>query len=262
MEMRHQPRFIGNGPHQRIIHFDGIDGRDTQPRQVRHQFEDPRDQIAKARRARQVRAPACQVNAGQHDLVEPARHQARNLIHNHARGHRTRIAAAKRNDAKSTAVIAAILNLNIGARPRAKAVNQMVGGLGDRHDVIDAQLFGFADVIGRKFRPGARVHLARIAQNNVDLRHGGKAFGVGLRGTTRHDQPRIGVGPPLRANILACLAHGLGRDRAGIHDHRIRHAMMVGQFSHGLCLIGVQTTAMIGKDGRFSHGPTRPESPG
>ena len=34
-------------------------------------------------------------------------------------------------------MIAAVLDLHIGAAARAEAVDQMAGGFGDRHDVVD-----------------------------------------------------------------------------------------------------------------------------
>ena len=51
VQMRHQPRLGGDRLHQVFVHLDGIDRRDSQARQVGHQFEDAHHQIAKARRA-------------------------------------------------------------------------------------------------------------------------------------------------------------------------------------------------------------------
>jgi hypothetical protein len=86
VQMRHQPRLRRDGQHQVFVGLDRVDGTDPEPRQVRHQPQDAHHQIAEARRARQVAAPAGQVHAGQHDLVVAAIHQPLDLVHHDARG--------------------------------------------------------------------------------------------------------------------------------------------------------------------------------
>ena len=57
VQMRHKARLGGDGEHQVLVRLDGIDGRDAQAVQVRHQPQNPHDQIAKTRLARQIGTP-------------------------------------------------------------------------------------------------------------------------------------------------------------------------------------------------------------
>ena len=68
--------------------------RDAQARQVGDQSQDTLDQIAKRRAAGQVGAPACQIDPGQHHLVEAARDQPGDLLDHDTGRHAARIAPA------------------------------------------------------------------------------------------------------------------------------------------------------------------------
>ena len=65
--------------------------------------------------SRADRPPAGQIDAGQHNFVEALVHQPLDLVDHNARRDRPRIAATVRDDAKGAAVIAAVLDLHIGA---------------------------------------------------------------------------------------------------------------------------------------------------
>ncbi len=58
MQMRHQPRLLGDQPPQIVVDRRRIDRGQPQPRQFRHQRQQPPDHLAQPRRARQVRAVA------------------------------------------------------------------------------------------------------------------------------------------------------------------------------------------------------------
>ena len=72
VQVRHQPRLAGDRLDQPRVGLDRVDRGEPQPRQVRHPPQDRGDQIAEPRRAVEVGAPAGQVDAGQHHLVEAA----------------------------------------------------------------------------------------------------------------------------------------------------------------------------------------------
>ena len=73
MQMRHQPRLAGDGIEQIGVGLDRVDRGEAQPRQLRHVPQDLLDQRAERRRARQIRAVAGEVDAGQHDLAHSRR---------------------------------------------------------------------------------------------------------------------------------------------------------------------------------------------
>ncbi len=209
-----------------VVHLDGIDRTDPQARQIGHQPQDTHDQIAQLGGGRQIGAPAGQVDTGQHHLVIARIHQPLDLIHHHACRNRAGIAAPKGNDAEGAAMIAAVLHLHIGARPRAETVDQVAGGFRHGHDVIDLHPLGLADEIGRQARPCLGLHLFGIADDQIDLGHGGESLGLGLRGAAGHDQPRVGVFAAQAADFLPGLAHGLGGHGAGVDDRPRRSARL------------------------------------
>ena len=79
-------------------------------------------QLPELRRARQIRAIARQIDAGQHDLGMAALDQRADLIDHGAHRHRARIAAAVGNDAEGAAVIAAVLHLHEHPRQAASEI--------------------------------------------------------------------------------------------------------------------------------------------
>mmetsp|Transcript_5413 Transcript_5413/g.8584 ORF Transcript_5413/g.8584 Transcript_5413/m.8584 type:complete len:235 (+) Transcript_5413:1798-2502(+) len=221
MQMRHQTRLGGDGQHQVFIHLDTVNRTDPQAWQIRHQFQDAHDQIAQFGHHRLIRAPAGEVYAGQHHFVEAFVHQSFDLIDHHTGRHRAGIAATVRNDAEGTPVVAAVLHLHIGARAGAKAVDQMTSGFGDRHDVVDLHFFGLTNEISGHALPGGRVHFFGVADDFVDLAHGGESLRLDLCGAACDNNLRVRVVAAQAADFLAAFAHGFCGHRAGVHDHGV-----------------------------------------
>ncbi len=117
-------------------------------------------------------------------------------------------------------MIAAVLHLNIGAMT-PEPVNQMARRFAHRHDVIDLNLLGLADQIGRaQPRPCFSLHLFGIADDPRHFGHGGEGFGFGLRRATGHNHRNARILAGEFADFLLGLAHSLGGHGAGIHHHR------------------------------------------
>src|SRR6185295_20029104 len=102
--------------------LDRVDRGEPQPFELWHMLEDLPDQLAELRHARQVRAVARDVDAGEHHLAIAIGHEPAHLLDHLAHGHRARIAAAIRDDAERAAVVAAVLHLHEGARSALDAV--------------------------------------------------------------------------------------------------------------------------------------------
>ena len=249
VQMRHQAGFRGDGEHQVVVGLDRVDRTDPEARQVRHQTQDAHHQIAQTRRAGQVAAPAGQVHTGQHHLVVAAIHQPPDLIHDDARRDGARIPTAKRDDAEGAAMVAAVLHLNIGAGARAEAVDQVPGGFGDGHDVVDLHRLGLPYEIGGDPGPCPGLHLFGVADHQVDLAHVAEGPGLRLRGAAGDDEPRVRVRAAELADLLACFPNGLSGHGAGVDDDGILDTGGGGQFPHRLGLVGVQAAAQRVKDG-------------
>ena len=144
VQMRHQPRLCRDRLDETRVGLDQIDRRQPQTRQVRNTGQYTRHQVAEARRAAQIGAPTRQVDAGQHHLVQPTVAQPRHLRHDGRGRYAARIAAAVGDDAEGATVVAAVLYLHIGARPRAEAVDQRRLGARLGHDVPDLDAAPYA----------------------------------------------------------------------------------------------------------------------
>ena len=77
MQMRHQPRLLGEGPQQLRIEFDAIERGQSQARQIRYVRQYASHHLPEGWRTVDVLPPAGDVDAGQHDfahasLDEPA----------------------------------------------------------------------------------------------------------------------------------------------------------------------------------------------
>ena len=62
-----------------------------------------------------------------------------------------------------------------------------------------------------KAAEGLGLHLLGVADDVIDLRHGGEALGLDLRGAAGDDDARGWILAPQLADGLRRLAHGLGR---------------------------------------------------
>ena len=150
-------------------------------------------------------------------------------------------------------MITAVLNLHIGAAAGAKAVDQMAGGFGDGHNVIDLHLFGLAHEIRGHVLPGLRLHFFGIADHAIHLAHLSKGFGFGLGRAACDDQGRLRVFPTEFANFLTRLAHGFGGDGACVDDDSIVQASLLAEFLHRFGFIGIKPATERRELGRLAH---------
>ena len=125
VQVRHQPRLAGDRLDEPRVGLDRVDRGEPQPRQVRARRRgSPATRSPSRGVALEVGAPARQVDAGQHHLVEAAVDQPADLLDHRGDRHAARVAAAVGDDAEGAAVVAAVLHLHVGARPGAEAVDQ------------------------------------------------------------------------------------------------------------------------------------------
>jgi hypothetical protein len=125
VEVRHQALFLGNGRNSSasasMVSSEVRRSRFSSGTALRIR----RTSAAERRRAGQVGAIGGDVDAGQHDFGNAVGHQPAHLLHDGARRHRARGAAAERDDAEGAAVVAAVLHLDEGAHPLAEAVDHV-----------------------------------------------------------------------------------------------------------------------------------------
>ena len=245
MQMRHQTRLLGDQPPQIVVDRRRIQRRQAQPRQFRHLRQQPAHELAQARPARQIGAVRGDIDPGQHDFLKPALHQRPHLRHDGADRHRAVGPAAKRNDAKRAAVIAALLHLDKGAGAAGELGHQMRRRLARGHDVADAR--------AGAGRPALRLQLFDIAQYPMDIGQRRPCRRVDLRRATGHDDPRVGLFAGDAPDRLTRLPLGLGGHRAGVDDDRVRRDRRLARESaHHLAFVGVQ--AATKSDDLDAHG--------
>ena len=211
------------------------------------EFEDAAHEVSETGCAGQIRAPGGEVDAGEDNLVEALVAEAFDLVDHDTGGDGAGIATTEGDDAEGAAVVAAVLDLDIGA-VAAKAVDKVPGGFGDTHDVVDHHRFGVAR---GDAGPAFGGHLFAVAEDKADLLHGRETVGFGLGGAARYDHFRTGGFPRQASDFLLAFAHGFGGDRAGVDDDRVGKARRIGQFAHRLAFVGVQAAA---KGGDFGGG--------
>ncbi len=146
-------------------------------------------------------------------------------------------------------MITAVLDLNVGARARREALQQMVCRFAHRHNVVDQDLFGVAR---RQRGECFRLHLFRIADHMVDFRHRGKNLRVQLRRATSHDDGRVGIIAPRLADGLARLAHRFACHRTGVDDDSRSQPGARAMLAHDFRLVGIQAAAEC-EDLRSAH---------
>src|SRR5262249_18885738 len=100
-------------------------------------FEDLPDERTQFRRARQIGAVACEIDAGEDDFGVAVGNRTAQIAARAPDRHRTQMAATEWNDAESTGVIAAILPLHESAGSAGKRLDKMRRGAPHRHDVVD-----------------------------------------------------------------------------------------------------------------------------
>src|SRR5690606_1043309 len=158
-----------------------------------------------------------------------------------------RIAAAVRNDAEGAAMVAAVLHLHEGARPALDGIDHVRGGFPHLHDVVDAHLLEQVDAeIGQR-AVGMALQLLFVAEDEIDLLHGGEAGRVGLRRAAGDDDARGRVGAPRLADRLPCLSHRFAGNGAGVDDDRSAFERVkaggMRLAPHHLRLVGIEPAA-------------------
>ena len=88
MQMRHQPRIVGDGVEQIGIGLDRIDRGNAQPLQLRHMPQDLLRQHSEPGHARKIGAIAGEIDSGQHDLGMAALSKRPHLIDHRPHRHR------------------------------------------------------------------------------------------------------------------------------------------------------------------------------
>src|SRR5262249_24335209 len=214
-----------------------------------HMLEDLFHQGAEPGRARQVRAVAGEIDAGEHDLAVAARAQRPHLRDHLAHRHRARVAAAERNNAEGAAMVAAVLHLHEGTGAAVNPVAEVRAGLLHRHDVVDRDFLFGGDAKRTAAEhlalvsPDLAAELLLVAQHQGNLGHDGEGFRLRLRGAAGHHDARIGPLALEFADRLARLPHRLGSDRAGIHHHGVGDAGGRRRAADHLGLVGVEAAA-------------------
>ena len=168
---------------------------------------------------------------GQHDLAIAVGDEGAHLLDDRAERGRAIVAPAVGNDAEGAAVVAAVLDLDIGPGLSVEAANQMARRFAHGHDVVDLHRR-----IARR-QEGGGVQFLDIADDAVDLRHRRPGAGVDLRRAAGHDDPCIRPLPPYPAHRLSCLPFGLCGHCAGVDDDGIAEASgMAGDHPGFVCV--------------------------
>ena len=146
-------------------------------------------------------------------------------------------------------MVATVLDLHIGAGAGAEALDQMRRRLAHRHDVVDHDALA---ALGAETREGFGLEFLPIADDVIDLVHGGEAGRIDLGGAAGNDDLCLRPPAACLADRLARLTHGLGGHRASIDDHRVGQPGGAGMRAHDFGLIGVEP-ATEGDDVDIRH---------
>ena len=177
---RHQPQQVVGKIHR-------LDGAEPQPLDFGFGEQQP-DQVGQPHAAARLPAPAAQVDAAEHDFAIAPR-QAADLLDHLLRRSAAAAAAHERNDAERAAIVAAVLDLQIGAGAVAGRVFHRRGKkIVLREDIADVDV-AVVRVAGSGDKVGD-LRLVRIADHPFDARHGGQFFGRALRVAARHQDAR------------------------------------------------------------------------
>ena len=216
-----------------------------------------RDNKSEAASVFKVAAPRSDINAGENDLAHSAVNETARARNHALNRNRTIVAARERNRAESTAMVAAVLNLQKGARRRRRREMRLKRAV--VVNVVNVVNFGAVNVAvavtvsvtvaarvktktNRKRAPGIRIQLLAVDKHGVNAVHLRPAFGGEGRRAARHHDLRAGIAPPQTAQGLAALALRLGRHRAGVH-HQHRRAETAQVARDHRALPGVEAAA-------------------
>ncbi len=160
-------------------------------------------------------------------------------VHHAAHGHGAGRAASERDDAEGAAVVAPVLHLDEGAGAGAEPLEEVAGRFAHFHDVGDGDRRGAVEPL-----PEGRGSASRRCRRRCRPRPcAAKAAGSICAAQPVAMIRACRVVPPCLADRLARLAHGLLRDGAGVHDHRVVVAGGGGERTHALSLERVEAAA-------------------
>ncbi len=198
VHVRHHSRLVRDQAEQRLVDLGAIDRRQPKPRKRRESGQDRLAQCAEARRTGKVRAPAGQIDAGQHNFLHAERHMAFHFAQHLRHGERAARAPALGDDAEGAGMIAAVLDLHESAR-----------------------IVGSGAFKGARYIPASRIELGVVGDQAIDFGHGRDCAALDFGGAAGNEQSRIWMGAAGAADRLAGLAHGFRCHRAGVHHHKI-----------------------------------------
>ncbi len=137
MDVRHQPRFAGEGGDEVVVDRRRIEAGQPKPGKQWHPPQQRAHHVPKGRTVRQVRTVRADIDAGQHHLKMTGIDEAFDGCHDPIGIDAATGPTDKGDDAEGAAVIAALLHLDEGAGATLEAVDQVTGGLLQGHDVAD-----------------------------------------------------------------------------------------------------------------------------
>jgi hypothetical protein len=194
-----------------------FDGTEAQPLHIRLR-EQPAQQIGQPHLAARLPAPPPQIDSAQHDLaISPG--EGTHLLDRLLGGRAAAPPAHERYDAEGAAIVAAVLNLQIGARTVAGRVfhrrRQKIALLEDVADVNIA-------VVGGRRHDLRDLGFVRVAHHPLHPGHGRQFVGGALRIAARDQNPCrriLAVHPPygLPHVVVRRRSHG-----AGVEHHQVR----------------------------------------
>ena len=243
MEMRHQPLLLGDRRHQRGIGLDRVDRGEPRAAAAPARASAPwRTSLPSVISPGRSRAIGGDVDAGQHDLGIAVLDELAHLRHHLARRHRARRPAAEGNDAEGAAMVAAVLDLHIGARSGCRS-RRSDGPRSRCTDMMSLTTTRSVSATAEALRRSG-FGLLLIADDVVDLRPWRRK----RPGSICAAQPVTTIlasGRSRRALRIACRAWrtALRRHRAGVDDHRAVEPGGVRMLAHDLRFVGVEPAA-------------------
>src|ERR1700687_3536263 len=190
-------------------------GRKSQPAEA-PDLGEARRQCSQARPGREIPAVVADVHPGERDLAVARFDQRFDLLDEHSGLLAPAPAARGGHDAEGAPMLAAVLDLDEGARASADAADGRHGHLadiGDRRDVHRRPLL--PDERAEQLRQAVFL---RVAEDKVDAGHARERVRVGLGQASGDDDERLRVGARNAPDRLAVGEIGAAGDRARVDD--------------------------------------------
>ena len=217
MEVRRQRRQGGDNLHKARRHDRGVKRSQPHPSDAGQRIHRTQ-KVAQPGRIGEITSPGAGFNAGQHHLAASARDQSAHLVQHGFRRFGAHRSPRIRDGTVSTAALAAVLNLDIGAGTlKVRDGHRLKGAPLQRSDLKERT---------RRLHPGApqadrRIRNRQLVPVSDDAVHAGNGSD-GIRRllcrTARDDQERLRVFGQQAPDRLPRLAVGFCRHGTGI-DH-------------------------------------------